>query len=85
MDAAFSAEQLNGKWQVCSPEVMGANWAWHGISAIGYYFAREIRQITHQPVGLIASYKGANGGGGVDQHREFEKSAGTRALRLGTR
>src|SRR5882724_6314457 len=49
---------LNGKWVVCSPEIMGANWAWHGFSAIGYYFAREIRHVTGHPVGMIATYKG---------------------------
>jgi sialate O-acetylesterase len=49
---------LNGKWVVCSPETMGANWAWHGFSAVGYYFAKEIRRSTGRPVGMIAAYKG---------------------------
>ncbi|MDB6018807.1 MAG: 9-O-acetylesterase [Pedosphaera sp.] len=49
---------LNGKWVVCSPEVIGANWAWHGFSAIGYYFAKERRRITGRPMGMIATYKG---------------------------
>jgi len=50
---------LNGKWIICSPGNMAKNWAWHGFSAIGYYFAREIRAGTASPVGMIGSYKGA--------------------------
>jgi sialate O-acetylesterase len=49
---------LNGKWQVCSPAVLGADWAWHGFSAVGYYFAREMGRVTGSPVGMIATYKG---------------------------
>jgi len=49
---------LNGKWVVCSPETMGANWAWHGFSAVGYYFTKEIRRVTGNPIGMIAAYKG---------------------------
>jgi len=57
--AKVAANSPNGKWQVCSPEIMGnPNWAWHGITAVGYYFAKDIRQLTGKPVGLIATYKG---------------------------
>ncbi|HEX3797373.1 MAG TPA: sialate O-acetylesterase [Verrucomicrobiae bacterium] len=49
---------LNGKWLVCSPEVMAANWAWHGFSAVAYYFARDIQGATKHPLGMIATYKG---------------------------
>jgi sialate O-acetylesterase len=49
---------LNGQWLVCSPETMGSNWAWHGFSAVGYYFAQAIRQATGHPLGMIATYKG---------------------------
>ena len=52
-------DSLNGKWQVCTPQMMATSaWAWHGFSAIGYYFAREIRHATGGPVGMIATYKG---------------------------
>lgn len=49
---------LNGKWEVCSPELMKANWGWHGFSAVGYYFATDIRKATGKPLGMIATYKG---------------------------
>ncbi len=49
---------LNGKWLVCTPETMKADWGWHGFSAVGYYFARETRKVTHQPIGMVATYKG---------------------------
>lgn len=52
------AGEQNGKWVVCTPEAMKATWGWHGITAIGYQFAREIREKTGKPVGLIATYKG---------------------------
>jgi sialate O-acetylesterase len=49
----------NGKWVVCSPEIMAnPKWAWHGITAAGYYFSQQIRQDQGCPVGLIATYKG---------------------------
>lgn len=57
--AAVPNGSLNGRWLVCSPAIMAEKWAWHGFSAIGYYFAREIRHTTGNPVGMIASYKGA--------------------------
>ena len=49
---------LNGQWQVCRPETLRADWGWHGFSAVGYYFARDIREVTGNPVGMIATYKG---------------------------
>jgi sialate O-acetylesterase len=54
-----SSNPLNGKWLVCTPETMGADWAWQGFSAVGYYFAKEIRQATGHPIGMIAAYRGA--------------------------
>jgi sialate O-acetylesterase len=57
--AKVAADSPNGKWQVCSPEILGnPKWAWHGITAVGYYFVKDLRQVTGKPVGLIATYKG---------------------------
>jgi sialate O-acetylesterase len=57
--AKTPADSPNGKWQTCTPEIMNhPKWAWHGITAIGYYFAKDIRQATGHPLGLIATYKG---------------------------
>ena len=53
------ADSPNGKWLVCSPDVMAnPKFAWHGITAVGYYFAQQIRKTTNAPVGLIGSYRG---------------------------
>jgi len=54
-----SADSPNGKWVVCSPQLMAdPKWAWHGFSAAGYYFAQQIRKTTGAPVGMIGTYKG---------------------------
>jgi sialate O-acetylesterase len=39
--------ELEGSWQVCTPETVGA------FSAVGYYFAREVHAAIKQPVGII--------------------------------
>jgi sialate O-acetylesterase len=54
-----SGDSPNGKWVVCSPRLLGdPKWAWHGFSAIGYYFAMQMRSHEGCPVGMIATYKG---------------------------
>ncbi|SEW51667.1 sialate O-acetylesterase [Chitinophaga arvensicola] len=58
-DITAPANSQNGKWVVCSPELLATpGFAWHGFSAVGYYFARELRKSTNAPVGMIGSYKG---------------------------
>jgi len=70
----------NGKWVVCSPQLMAdTKWAWHGFSAVGYYFAQQIRNHEDCPVGMVASYKGGTPAqawisiAGLQQHPEFKK------------
>lgn len=41
------AEDVVGKWVVCSPETISE------FSAVGYFFGREIQAATGEPVGLI--------------------------------
>jgi sialate O-acetylesterase len=42
-------ESLNGSWAVCSPETVKL------FTAVGYFFARDIYEKLHVPVGLINS------------------------------
>jgi sialate O-acetylesterase len=46
---------LDGKWQVCSPAVLGGKWGWNGFSALAYYFGREIHHHLNRPIGMIQS------------------------------
>jgi sialate O-acetylesterase len=57
-DIGHAVSDSDGRWVVCSPSLLAAKWAWHGFSAISYYFARQIRTVTKGPIGLIGSYKG---------------------------
>ena len=41
-----------------SAEVLKSKWAWNAFSAVGYYFARDIRKSAGVPIGLIGAYKG---------------------------
>ena len=42
-------EDVEGKWQVCSPSTAGQ------FSAIAYHFAREVHQEENVPIGIIES------------------------------
>ncbi len=41
------AEDVTGKWEVCTPETVP------GFSAVGYFFARHLSQTLKQPIGII--------------------------------
>jgi len=43
------AEDVEGTWQVCSPQTIGR------FSAVEYFFGRELHQSLHVPIGLIES------------------------------
>lgn len=49
-DMSFEPKSdLNGKWEVCSPETAG------NFSAVGYFFARKLYQELNIPIGIINS------------------------------
>lgn len=49
-DMSFDPKlELNGKWDVCSPETVGS------FSAVGYFFARKLYQDLNIPIGIINS------------------------------
>jgi sialate O-acetylesterase len=48
-------DHLEGKWQICSPAVLGGKWGWNGFSAVAYYFGRELQHHLNRPIGLIQS------------------------------
>lgn len=54
-----SPDYPNGKWLVCSPQVLAdPRFAWHGYSAVGLYFAEQLRKSEKVPMGMIGSYRG---------------------------
>jgi sialate O-acetylesterase len=57
--AAVPDGSFNGKWIVCTPQMLKNDlWASHGFSAVGYYFASQIRLHQQCPVGIICTYVG---------------------------
>ncbi|HEY8964811.1 MAG TPA: sialate O-acetylesterase, partial [Candidatus Methylacidiphilales bacterium] len=46
---------LLASWQVCTPDSLRKSGEWSGFSAVGYYFGKELRAWTKQPVGLVES------------------------------
>jgi sialate O-acetylesterase len=54
-----SADSPNGKWMVCSPQIMAnPHVGWGGYSAVALYFAEQIRKSENVPLGMICSYRG---------------------------
>jgi len=56
-----SSNELQGHWQICTPQTIARDGTWSrypGFTAVGYFFGREIQEVTGQPVGLIGSYYG---------------------------
>ncbi len=47
-------QEVKGKWEVVSPQTVGH------LSAAGYFFARDLQQKLHVPVGLITTAFGAS-------------------------
>ncbi len=47
--AGYPQQNCNATWTVCSPETM------RSTSAVAYFFARELEQKLHVPVGIIVS------------------------------
>jgi sialate O-acetylesterase len=50
--ASTPQQDVRGRWQVCTPDTVA------GFTAVGYYFARTIRQETGVPIGLVRSSVG---------------------------
>jgi sialate O-acetylesterase len=50
--AATTQSDVNGNWQVCTPQNVP------GFSAVGFYFARKVHQETGVPIGLLRSCVG---------------------------
>ena len=54
-DEIGKAPELQGSWQLCTPDTISKDGLWGGFTAAGYYFGRNIQQTTGKPVGLIES------------------------------
>ena len=78
--APVPVDTPNGKWIVLSPDVLkDRKLAHNGFSAVGFYFALQIRKATGAPVGMIGAYLGgtpAQSWTSIDalqQHPDFSK------------
>ncbi len=49
---------LMAHWEVCTPENVINVGGWHGFSAAGYFFGRELQSHLNRPIGLIGTYWG---------------------------
>ncbi len=47
-----------GPWDICSPESAKADGSWNGITAVGYFFCRDLYKATHIPIGLVSTSVG---------------------------
>ena len=50
--AYHHTDLVEGNWKAVTPETA------NGISAVGYYFAREVHEETHVPIGLVVDAMG---------------------------
>ncbi|MEI9998870.1 MAG: hypothetical protein WDO13_06735 [Verrucomicrobiota bacterium] len=51
-----------GSWQVCTPDTPAQHSVVGNFSAVAFYFGRELRRATGQPVGMIATSWGGTPG-----------------------
>ncbi|MDR1653681.1 MAG: sialate O-acetylesterase [Prevotellaceae bacterium] len=72
--AEFPQQDLGGAWEVCTPQAM------RNFSAIGYFFARNLRKEINLPVGVICS---AWGGTYIESWIPAEAFANNEFLREG--
>ena len=49
-DGKLTPEDYDGKWAVCTPDVM------KNFSAVGYFFGRQLHRQLDVPIGLIGAY-----------------------------
>ena len=52
VEATAPTTELDGKWQICTPQTVA------GFSAVGYFFGRTLEEATGNPIGLIGTYWG---------------------------
>lgn len=52
-------EFTTASWKVCSPSSLG-NDEWNGLSAVGYFFGRELQKDLNIPIGLVHDNRGGS-------------------------